>query len=292
MRILVVMVTYNGARWLETSLRALRDCGMPVDLYVYDNASADGSADAVAALWPEAVIVRGTENIGFAAANNAGFRYALGHGYDAVYLLNQDAWPLPGAMAILAGALERHPDYALLSPMQLQRTDSSTSLGMTESLDPQFEKNVWRKAGEERDGIREVPRVMAAHWMVRCEALRKVGLFSEMLPIYGQDDNWCDRAQYHGLRIGIVPEAKAIHDRAQRKEPKERIIYRNYYMGSLVRLLDIRRPGWERRLFVLLFTLVKTVKYFSLKPLRYYFKYILPARKDILSARAQTRQTC
>jgi len=341
MRILVVMVTYNGVRWLETGLRALRLCGMPLDLYVYDNASSDGSADAVAALWPEAVLVRGKENVGFAAANNAGFRYALEHGYDAVYLLNQDAWPLPGAMSALADAHARHPEFALLSPLQLQRCgkaegvcpqkDSLASLvrplptfpasspcenlspsgpdpcpcpgvdtpfgdtpppsDLPQRMDPQFEKNVWRKAGEERDGIREVRRVMAAHWLVSRKAIETVGLFEEMLPLYGQDDNWCDRARYHGLKIGIVPSAEAVHDRAKRKEPKERIIYRNYYMGSLVRLLDPNRPLWERWLFVSLFTLVKTVKYGSLKPLRYYFKNLLPARKDIRAARAETRQT-
>ena len=273
------MVTYNGAGWLGKSLPALRACGTPVDLYVYDNASADGSADTVAALWPGAVLVRGAGNIGFAAANNAGFRYALEHGYDAVYLLNQDAWPLPGALDALVTALERHPEYGLLSPMQLQQ----------QRLDSQFEKNVWKKAGEEKDGIREVKRVMAAHWLVSREALVTVGLFEEMLPLYGQDDNWCDRALYHGVKIGIVPAAKAIHDRATRQEARQRVIYRNYYMGSLVRLLDPGRALFGRWLFVSLFTLVKTMKYGSLQPLKYYFGELLPARGRIRAARAASK---
>ena len=273
------MVTYNGAGWLGKSLPALRACGTPVDLYVYDNASADGSADTVAALWPGSVLVRGAGNIGFAAANNAGFRYALEHGYDAVYLLNQDAWPLPGALDALVTALERHPEYGLLSPMQLQQ----------QRLDSQFEKNVWKKAGEEKDGIREVKRVMAAHWLVSREALVTVGLFEEMLPLYGQDDNWCDRALYHGVKIGIVPAAKAIHDRATRQEARQRVIYRNYYMGSLVRLLDPGRALFGRWLFVSLFTLVKTMKYGSLQPLKYYFGELLPARGRIRAARAASK---
>ena len=101
---------------------------------------------------------------------------------------------------------------------------------------------------------------------MRVEAVKKVGKFSEMFPYYGQDDDWCNRAKYHGWKIGIVPEARAVHDRAQRKETKDRIIDRNYRVGSLVRLCNINRPLWERFLFVILFTIVKSVKYFSFLP--------------------------
>ena len=111
---------------------------------------------------------------------------------------------------------------------------------------------------------------MAAHWLVPCRVLEKVGLFSELFPIYGNDDNWCDRARYHGYKIGIVPEARAVHDREYREEPKEKVIYRNYYMGSLVRLCDINRPLWERFLYVCLFTAVKAVKYGSTLPFKHF----------------------
>ena len=111
---------------------------------------------------------------------------------------------------------------------------------------------------------------MAAHWLMRMKAVKQVGKFSELFPYYGQDDDWSNRAKYHGWKIGIVPEAHAVHDRAQRKESKERIIDRNYRVGSLVRLCDINRPLWERFLFVILFTLVKTVKYFSFLPIKHF----------------------
>ena len=106
---------------------------------------------------------------------------------------------------------------------------------------------------------------------MRVEAIKKIGLFNETLfPFYGQDDDWCNRARYHGYKIGIVPEARAVHDRAQRTEAKEKIIDRNYRVGSLIRLCDINRPLWERFLFVILFTLVKTVKYMSFLPLKHF----------------------
>ena len=252
MKILVIVVTYNGRKWLDRCLGSVRASAVPADLYVWDNDSTDGSPDFVQSHFPEAKLVRSADNLFFAEANNMGLRYALEKGYDYAYLLNQDAWLAPDTLGTLIDVSQAHPEYAVLSPLQM--TD-----GFRE-LDGQFKKIM-------KEPVR---RVMAAHWLVPRKALEKVGLFDKLFPLYGNDDNWCDRARYHGFKIGIVPEAKAVHDRAKREEAKEKVIYRNYYMGSLVRLCDINRPLWERFLFVCLFTLVKAAKYGSILPFKHF----------------------
>lgn len=294
-KVLVIVVTYNGMKWLDRCLGSV--CGE--DLFVVDNDSTDGSADYVQGHFPAAKLVRSAENLGFSKANNLGFQYALDHGYDYAYLLNQDAWLEEGALEKLVAAAEAHPEYAVLSPLQM--TDRY------KAFDLQFAKRYHCSAGDTCPGIPGHPRpgkgegpageasgrglseakaipghvspaeperlqfVMAAHWLVRMKAVEKVGLFNETLfPLYGQDDDWCNRARYHGYLIGVVPEARAVHDRALRKEAKEKVIDRNYRVGSLVRLCDINRPLWERFLFVCLFTLVKTAKYVSFLPLKHF----------------------
>ena len=258
MKILVIVVTFNGLKWLERCLGSVRASEVPADLYVWDNDSTDGSADWIQGHFPEAKLVRSADNLGFAEANNMGMRYALEKGYDYVYLLNQDAWIEPSTLGTLIAASEAHPEYAVLSPLQM--TDGFTG------LDAQFGK-ILRSAQHDKGGVR---RVMAAHWLMPRKALEVIGLFDALFPLYGNDDNWCDRARYHGFKIGIVPQARAVHDRATREEPKEKVIFRNYYMGSLVRLCDINRPLWERFLFVCLFTLVKAVKYGSILPFKHF----------------------
>ena len=280
MKILVIVVTYNGMKWLERCLGSVRASEMPADLYVWDNDSTDGSADYVQSRFPEARLVRSADNLGFAEANNMGMRHALDKGYDYVYLLNQDAWIEPSTLGTLVAAHQAHPGFAVLSPLQM--TDGF------EALDKQFGKLLKRwPAGKDVESV-AVRRVMAAHWLVSREALEKVGLFSDLFPIYGNDDNWCDRARYHGFRIGIVPEARAVHDRAYREEPKEKVIFRNYYMGSLVRLCDINRPLWERFLFVCLFTLVKAVKYGSILPFKH-FRSLVRMLPDIKISRLRSK---
>ena len=260
----VIVVTYNGRPWLE---RCLGSVYADADVFVVDNDSTDGSADYVAAHFPQAHLVRSADNLGFSKANNLGLRYALEKGYRYVYLLNQDAWLAPGALAVLLEAAASHPDYAVLSPLQM--TDGYAA------LDKEFEKilrsrQILRSAQNDKE-IRAVDRVMAAHWLIPAKALEELGLFEEELfPMYGQDDDWCHRAQKHGWKVGIVPAAKAVHDRSQRVEDREKLICRNYYTGSLVRLCDIRRMVWERFLYVLAFTFVKAAKYRSWQPFLYF----------------------
>ncbi len=263
MKVLVIVVTFNGFKWLERCLGSVRASELPADLYVWDNDSTDGSADWVEGRFPEAKLVRSADNLGFAEANNQGMRYALDKGYDYVYLLNQDAWLEPSTLGTLVAASKAHPDFAVLSPLQM--TDGFRA------LDQQFGKILRFAQHDKRDAqLDTVKRVMAAHWLIPRKALETIGLFDSLFPIYGNDDNWCDRARYHGFKVGIVPGARAVHDRAYRQEPKDKVIYRNYYMGSLVRLCDINRPLWERFLYVCLFTLVKAVKYGSTLPFKHF----------------------
>ena len=273
-KVLVIVVSYNGVTWLERCLGSVTGDagsvpGMVVDVYVWDNDSTDGSADFVASHFPSARLIRSAENLGFSIPNNKGMEYALQRGYDYVYLLNQDAWLEEGALETLVTAAEANPEYAVLSPLQM--TD-----GFKE-LDRQFARIFTpdTKHPVSVSETYEVGRVMAAHWLVRVDALMKTGLFDETLfPFYGQDDDWCNRARYHGYKIGVVPAARAVHDRAERPEPLDKTVFRNYYNGSLVRLCNVNRPLWLQFLWVLAFTLVKTVKYRSLLPFKYFGKIL------------------
>lgn len=283
-KVLVIVVAYNGMRWLKRCLGSVYD---QADVYVFDNDSTDGSADFVAEHFPKAKLVRSADNLGFSKPNNLGFEYAIKKGYDYVYLLNQDAWLEPGALEKLVAAAEAHPEYGVLSPMQYQDG--------YEKLDWQFEKRYARARGPRYDTVipseasgspLEVSRIMAAHWLVPVRVIEKVGPFEEgLFPFYGQDDEWCHRLHFFSLKVGVVPEARAVHDRALRPESKEKLVHRNYYTGSLVRLCQHGKPLSEKFLFILPFTLVKAVKYRSLLPFKYLGQIVkgLPTVRELRS---------
>ena len=75
-------------------------------MIVVDNASSDGSAEAVAREFPDAKLVRNDRNRGYAGGMNVGARAALERGADAVLLLNNDVEVERGGIAALATAAE------------------------------------------------------------------------------------------------------------------------------------------------------------------------------------------
>src|SRR3954452_24361051 len=103
-RISVVIVTYNNADTIGDSLALLsRQLGDGDELIVVDNASADHSATVAESSVPEAVVLRNTSNIGFAAACNAGAKAATG---ELLLFLNPDAVVAEG----FREAIEAAPD--------------------------------------------------------------------------------------------------------------------------------------------------------------------------------------
>ena len=110
------------------------------------------------------------------------------------------------------------------------------------------------------------------------QCLVQTGAFAPIFPFYGEDDNYCHRAQYHGFGVAVVPGAKAVHDRSEREEPQEKIIYRNFRMAALAALCDIRRPLGLQRVRVAVYALVKAVRYRSRLPWKHFaeLKAMLP----------------
>ena len=91
-QLLVIIVNYNGMKWLERCLSSLTSSTVPSDVYIVDNGSTDGSQDYIRSNFKDAIFVQSEENLGFGKANNIGLQYAYEKGYEYVYLLNQDAW--------------------------------------------------------------------------------------------------------------------------------------------------------------------------------------------------------
>ena len=280
MKILVIVVTYNGMQWLEKCLGSVVASKAPADLFVVDNASTDGSADYVSLLFPKAVLVRNASNLGFAEGNNIGLRYALEKGYDYVYLLNQDAWLEPDTLGELVKISEAHPGFGILSPVQTQADGK---------VNPIFRRDVVARAkATGQDGIFEAPFMMAAHWFLTAECLRKVGLFADIFPIYGNDDNYCHRVLYHGFKIGYVKDLAVVHDKQYGHQSKDYRLYRNFYMSALVALCNIRKPLWRQWLHVFALTLVKTLKFFSFKPWGYLWKMLTADKTSVKRLREES----
>src|SRR5258706_15734380 len=90
-KVAAVVINYNGKDVTKQAVESLRRMTYPnFDLVVLDNASTDGSPEALARDFPDLLQVRGEGNRGSSSGYAAGFRWAFENGYDYVLLLNND----------------------------------------------------------------------------------------------------------------------------------------------------------------------------------------------------------
>jgi GT2 family glycosyltransferase len=218
MDVFIIIVTYNAMPWIK---QCLNSCA-GYNVLVVDNASSDGTLGYIQEQYPNVHVMSQQKNLGFGSANNRGIDYALEKGAKAVFLLNQDAYLEKGCVEALLKVFVDHPEYGILSPIHLngsgERLDRSFSHCLAFDYSPDFYSDfVLQKPLKQ---IYKTPFINAAGWLLTKEILNAVGGFDPLFFHYGEDENYCQRALYHGFKIGVVPTAFMKHDREDRIRPK------------------------------------------------------------------------
>jgi GT2 family glycosyltransferase len=220
-KVFVVIVTYNGSKWITPCFSSLRKSTVPLHTIVIDNGSKDDTLARIAAEYPEVEVVNTGKNHGFGKANNIGMELAYQRGADYVFLLNQDAWIDPDAVQKLVEAHQRHPAYGVISPMHLNGAGDGLDYGFSNYIAPNKCRRLYSDIylGRVQD-VYDVGFVNAAAWMMTRECVEKVGGFSPSFFHYGEDDNYTQRLQFHKLKLGVLPTSRIYHDREQRPPSK------------------------------------------------------------------------
>lgn len=263
----VVVVSYNTKDLtLECLASVCRETNVPFELIVVDNASADGSAEAIAMEFPDVTLMAETVNHGFAQGNNIAICRARG---EYVLLLNPDTVVLEGAIDKLMDFAQRTPEAmiwggrTLYGDRSLNPTNCWRRMTLW-SLTSQFlglsslfrQSQVFNPEGYgrwDRNTEREVDIVTGCFLLIRKEFWEVLGGFDPAYVMYGEEADLCLRARSLGARPRITPEAEIIH-----------------YVGAsdtvrsdkLVRLLRAKMtlvrhhfPGWQKPLALALLRL-------------------------------------
>ena len=234
--VLTIIVTYNAMQWVDRCIGSVLSSTMPSDIFVVDNLSTDGTADYIADNYKSVHLVRSNVNLRFGRGNNLGFEYALAKGYEYVYLLNQDAWVKPETFEILTDIHVQHPEYGLLSPLQLNPSEQSYEFMFNWLVASHIPNKDIAISCDDRNLCYPIELVQAAHWLISRRCLEIVGGFSPSFPHYGEDNNYCHRVLFHKLKIGVVPAAKAVHDavfKNRETNKQKRYIHYIYFVDQL-----------------------------------------------------------
>lgn len=219
-RVSVVMIAYRARKDVEACLNAiLKQTHAPVSIRVIDNASDDGTPEAVRG-YPEIELIENDRNIGYAAAANQGIRLAQSDDADAVLLITPDVVLDSNHIATLVDALAEFPKAACACG-RLLRPDGITvdTAGIIGSDGRDF-----RDRGQGRSNSnffdRLDTRVFAACGAAvlhRMEALDDVAVdneyFDESLFAYKEDIDMGWRYRLRGWQIVYAGAATATHNR-------------------------------------------------------------------------------
>ncbi len=224
-QIVVVVVTYNSAGLiadLVSSLPVGMD-GLPWRLVVVDNASHDGTVDAVRDAAPEAVVVSLDRNAGYAAGINAGVVEA-GPGR-ALLVLNPDVRLAPGCVPALLAALEL-PGVGVAVPRLIDgagvlvpsmRREPTLLRGLADAALGAERAGRFPRLGEIVTDAGQYDCAQPTDWaegstqLIAPDCWRKCGPWDESFFLYSEETDFNLRARDHGFTTRYVPSAMAVH---------------------------------------------------------------------------------
>jgi N-acetylglucosaminyl-diphospho-decaprenol L-rhamnosyltransferase len=194
-----------------------------IEIIVIDNASSDGSADMVAAEFPQLRLIANAENRGFTGGNNQGIAVAQGR---YVFFLNPDTVVTDGALSTMVSYMEEHCDVGVVGPelhygdgsLQSSRRRFPTfSSALFESTPPAWHwpDNPWARRYRMEDHQafegEEVDWLVGAALLTRRAVLDQVGGFDEGYFMYSEELDWCRRVKAAGWRAVYLPSARIVH---------------------------------------------------------------------------------
>ncbi|MDX2307535.1 MAG: glycosyltransferase family 2 protein [Hyphomicrobium sp.] len=222
----ILIVSYNTREMtLEAISSAVRETHeAAIEIIVVDNASKDGSADAIALHPAKPQLIRLEENIGFGRANNLAAEYARG---DHILLLNPDTVVLDSAIdrlwafskanrrALIWGGRTLFADGSL-NPSSCWGRITLWNLacrvtGLTSVLAQSEYFNGESYGSWPRDTVREVDIVSGCFLMLPRPIWLALGGFDPAFFMYGEEADLCLRAKRIGARPMVTPDAAIIH---------------------------------------------------------------------------------
>jgi GT2 family glycosyltransferase len=208
-----IVLNYNGGGYVAEALASLLEQDTPgIEVLAVDNASSDGSAEAIEAGFGSRVrLIRSARNLGFGAGNNLAIREARGR---HIVLLNSDAVATPSFVRELVAAAEADPGVGMVAAKVLQyaersRIDSVGHLLYPDGLN-RGRGRLERDTGQ-FDACRTALFPSGAAALYTRRMLEDIGLFEERLFLYGDDAELGLRGRVAGWGCAFAPRAVAYH---------------------------------------------------------------------------------
>ncbi|MFA5933037.1 MAG: glycosyltransferase family 2 protein [Microgenomates group bacterium] len=250
---------------------------------VVDNNSTDDSVESIKKLFPEVDLIESKENLGFAGGNNLALT-----GINAKYylLLNSDTLVNKNSLDNLVNFAE-NSDYGICScKLTYQNGSFQPNAGELPSfipvllwlsgLDDILGKIIHIKSYQARDkgyykNKTQVGWISGSVMLIKKDVIEKIGVLDEGIFMYGEDVDYCFRANRAGFRVGWTDEAEIIHiGGASSSKPKY-----NQWIGEFRGMIYVYNklfgfmPAQLIRIFFYFFILIRAFAFLVLGKILY-----------------------
>jgi GT2 family glycosyltransferase len=259
-KVALVILNWNGREDVLNCVSTLPRLRYPnLVATVVDNASSDGSVEALRERFPQQRVLVMEKNLGFCGGNNRGIEDALSQGAEFVLLLNNDT--------------EMHPDL-VNELVRVARSDERIGAVGAKNLRLEDPREVWgaygeltygkelirligqgKADGEEFSLVRDVDWVIGNGIMMSRRAIEAIGGFDEGFFGYHEDVDWCYRASQAGFRIVYNGRAIIYHKGFGASHPGRPIPFPVLYFLGRNGIFFARKHGslWQQLRFTTLF---------------------------------------
>lgn len=236
----ILIVSYNTVDLTVACIQSVLDQAQDVsfEIIVVDNASHDGSAEAIAARFPDIKLICSADNLGFGRGNNLAAQHATG---EYILLLNPDTLVLDHAVDRIVRFAQSHPAALVwggrtvfpdgsLNPTSVWRFMSLWSLftqaiGLNKIFPNSDILNRESYPKWHRDNACEVELVTGCFFLLTHDLWRELEGFDPGFFMYSEETDLCFRARKIGARPMFTPDATIVHyDGASKQVPSAKRI--------------------------------------------------------------------
>lgn len=220
-----VILTWNSKRFIspciESIIQNTSRLGIEFEIFVVDNGSIDGTVEIIAdlsRLYPKIIQpIFLSSNQGTTRSRNMAIRKAGG---DKIVILDSDVRLLEGVVVGLMEAIGSYSGVGLVAPRLIYPDGRyQKSVDVFPTVIHKIKRFFGLRKMERGEQQKYLPKrpvevdyAISAFWMIRREALEKVGLLDEKIFYAPEDVDYCLRMWKSGFKILYDPRWTVIHD--------------------------------------------------------------------------------
>jgi GT2 family glycosyltransferase len=213
-KVFIIILNWNGLENTLECLASVSKLAYPFrQTIIVDNGSTDGSPDRLRTAYPHLTLIEHGVNLGYTGGNNAAMQYAMAHGADYVWLLNNDAVVEPDSLSALVATAVQNENIGLISPSIYDYSDRGHIQFAGELADIARQKFV--PVSAPRDGQPGSPSAPPVLWgtalFIKSTMIQRLGYLDDRYFAYFEDFDYSLKAFNAGFRAVVEPAAIVYH---------------------------------------------------------------------------------